>query len=567
MSKVLHRILYAGFAVLAFVLFQYQMVNGTVFYRKANENVIRLIPLEAPRGLIFDRNGVPLIRNKLLYDISVFTEGEKDKERKLRAAAAILSVSYEELVRNHRRNYVAPFVPTAIYSTDDKDLILSIGDRLPEGIMITLRARRSVIRPEEYAHVVGYVNKPSPKHLYLKEYGYGWREDIGYSGVEYQYNDYLRGVAGGMQAEVNARGRIINVIGEQLPQKGKDVYLTIDDRMQRIAYSHMKSYRGSLILMDLTDGGILAMVSTPSFDVNRYRDSSEYLSSVFKDKNLPTLNRPLQGAYPPGSIFKPVVALGALEGKKIDGKTQFLCPGVFHVGRAQFKCWSTHDWENVEDSLTHSCNVFYYTTGLRLGVEKIHDYALICGLGAKTGIDLPFEVEGTVPSTAWKRKVMRQPWYGGETVNFSIGQGYLLVTPIQAVRLMGFFATGGELITPRIARLIGNVPANYDQRSRYAADSRAMSLIRKGLRGVVGRSDGTSHDLDKLKLGIAGKTGTAQVSGKKSHGWFAGYFPHDAPRFVILVMLENIGTSHIAVDVTNAYLKQLKEEGLLGTDR
>ena len=376
------------------------------------------------------------------------------------------------------------------------------------------------------------------------------------------YNDYLRGISGGRQVEVNARGRVINIVADELPKKGKDIYLTIDSQLQAIAFDVMKKYRGSFIVMNVNTGAIVTMVTTPSFDVNKFRKSSSYLNSVFNNKERPTLNRPIQAAYPIGSVFKPVVAIAALETKKINDKSKFLCTGNFSLGRSRFKCNSQHDWQDVGDAIAHSCNVFFYNTGMRLGSDYLTDYGHMVGLGRKTNIDLPNEKEGIIPSKVWKRKRLKQKWYSGDTINMSIGQGYVNATPIQVAMLMSFFATGGVLVQPHVVETIEETTFKDYAVERYEIDRRMMYLVKDGLRRVVVDKKGTARDLRKLDMQIAGKTGTAQVSKKKAHGWFAGFFPYRDPQYSVVVMLENAGSSHVAVDVLSEIFTKAKENNI-----
>lgn len=561
--NTIKRIQVLGFLVLISGLAYLQLYKGTSLFERASKNYIRLVPQDAPRGIIYDRNSKPLVRNKLEYDISVFLKRRSDKREILEKVSDAIDVPLFELEEKFKKNYLAPFIPTSIYKTDDRIKILKLEEAGIDGCIIVTKGRRSLLDPEAFAHVVGYVNKPSKKHRFLRKYGYSLQENIGYSGVEEIYNAYLRGVYGGRQVEVNAQGKVVNVVAEELPRKGKDIYLTIDRDLQSLAYKSLKGYRGSIILMDVNDGSILVMASSPSFDVNLFRKSSSYINSVFKDKQLPLLNRPIQGLYPMGSVFKPVVALAGLTSKRVDDETKFFCTGVYNIGKARFKCHSVHDWENLGDAITHSCNVFFYNIGMRVGADMLADFGHYVGLGRKTNVDLPNEKAGVLPTAFWKKRKLKSGWYSGDTVNMSIGQGYMTATPLQVARLMGFFATNGKIVEPHVLNKIEAMELQKYEVIDIEPDLNSMYLIKDGLRRVVADKKGTARELKRLGMQIAGKTGTAQVSRKAAHGWFAGFFPYREPKYSVVVMLENAGSSHVAVDVLEKFLKQVKDKNLL----
>jgi len=558
---IIKRIKIAGFVILVCGLFYYQIIRGEYFSRKASSNYIRLIPKEAPRGLIFDRKGRLIVKNNLEFEVCLFSQ--KENEKVFENIAQILSTSPQVLKNNFRDNFVAPFTATVIYSTLNRNKILALQEQNIPQVTVRVRAKREAVSPYCFSHILGNTAKPSKEDIFLKKYGYIPQEEVGRSGIELSYDNYLRGKPGGLQVEIDSRGNLINFLGEKLPSPGKDIYTTLDVEIQTLAYEALKNHRGSLILMESESGKILSLVSRPSFNVNLFTEDKDYFREVNADKSKPLLNRPIQGKYPPGSVFKVVVALGALEEGKITRNKSFLCEEFFQLKAARFKCWSRHGWQDIVGGLLHSCNVFFYNTALLLGPEQICHYATLLGLGKKTDIDLPFENDGFLPTPKWKEKVLGDKWYPGDTLNLTIGQGYVLTTPIQIAKIMNFFATGDYLVQPYIVRKIDDLDIPIKKKEPLNMNTYNVELINEGLRGAVQNEEGTAHILKSLGMEIAGKTGTAQVSGRKSHAWFAGFFPYRRPRYTIVVMLENCGSSFEACRVVRSFLKSVKEKGIL----
>ena len=554
------RILFWGFFILICGMAYLQLYRGDLLEQRADENYIRLVPQPAPRGIIFDHKGRPLVRNKLEFQIALFLKKYSDKDELLKQISKVGGIDIQQLNKSFEKNYLAPFIPTVVYKTDDRMFALRLEEKRIDGCIILYQARRELIHPEAFSHVIGYVNKLSQKNVYLRKYGYGLEEEIGYTGVEQKYNDYLRGIPGGRQIEVNSRGKEINVVAEEMAKKGRDISLTLDYDLQTIAYEHLKGRRASFVLMNVKTGALLSLVSTPSFDVNKLRSVQGYAAEVFNDKNKPMLNRPVQASYPLGSVFKPVLALAALETGSINENTEYNCTGVYKLGRATFKCNAKygHGSENVRDAITHSCNVFFYNVGMRLGVDVMSDYGHMVGFGRLTNIDIPGEKSGILPGKYWKKHNLKTGWYGGDTVNMSIGQGYIEVTPIQVARMMSFFAGSGIMPDPYIVNDIGGLKINEYTPQKDIIDKPSLYIVRDGMRRVVADPRGTARELETLGMQIAGKTGTAQVAGKASHGWFAGFFPYRDPQYAFAIMIENAGSSHVAVDV----LKTIFEDAL-----
>ncbi|HEC68813.1 MAG TPA: penicillin-binding protein 2 [Candidatus Omnitrophica bacterium] len=560
MVLFLKRVKIIGFSLIVGGLIYYQLIKGDYFFNKSTSNYIRLIPQPALRGLILDRKGKVLVKNSLEFEVCVFLK--KPDVNLLEKLGRLLGTSSEVLEKNFKRNFIASFIPTPVFQTADRERILKLEEKNLPQVSIRLNPKRYVKPSYSISHIVGFVRKISKKDIFLKKYGYDFREEIGYAGLELFYDNYLRGKPGGLQIEIDARGRINRILGKKKPTSGKTLSLSLDIDIQNIAYQSLKGFRGSLVLMESSSGKILAMASRPSFNVNLFRESRDYFNRITKSRDRVLINRAIQGVYPLGSVFKTVVGLAGLEERKISKNSKFLCEGVFKFKDREFKCWTSHGWQDIVGGFLHSCNIFFYNTGLRLGSKIIEKYAYLLGLGRPTGIDLPFEKEGFVPSPE-KIKRLGKQWYPGDTLNLSIGQGYLLATPLQVAVVLNFFASRGWLIQPYLVEKIGDLNISLKKREFLGLNLANIELINKGLREAVRNKEGTAHILEDLNLEIAGKTGTAQVRGRKSHAWFAGFFPYKEPKYVIVVILENAGSSTNACKVAYNFLSQLKEKKLL----
>ncbi|MCM8771157.1 MAG: penicillin-binding transpeptidase domain-containing protein, partial [Candidatus Omnitrophica bacterium] len=306
--------------------------------------------------------------------------------------------------------------------------------------------------------------------------------------------------------------------------------------------------------------------SFPDFNPEIFFERSPLqLQKIFNDPDAPLLNRGISASYPPGSVFKLITAMAGLMSGKIGLSTTYHCPGNMRIGRRIFGCWDTHGTQNIFQAITHSCDVFFYHTALAVGPQNLYEYAVKFGLGRYTGIDLPGEVNGFIPSPASRKAKRNQGWFDGDTANFAIGQGEVLVTPLQAVRLMSVFANGGYLVTPYIVKSIDgkDVSSNRRRIQPVPVNRDYINIVYRALRGPVAEPGGTASILNIAKVAIAGKTGTAQASGGQPHSWFVGFFPYPNPKFAICVLLEHGGSSHYACMITKKIIERMIEENLL----
>jgi penicillin-binding protein 2 len=566
MDRLHSRLYLGGFVILFLSLFYYQVIRGDYYYNRATNNYLRTIPLSPIRGTIFDRNSLPIAYDRASFNIAVIPFEVKNKKDALfKKISNFLNYDLDVIRNNYRRKIKNFFSPVDIIVDIDKETALLLKEHFGKDILINSLPQRYYPFPYEFAHIIGYVKEVMSFYQYLKKYGYSPTHRVGFSGIEQYYDTYLRGEEGGDILEINAQGEVVGFLGERQALKGKDIYLTIDYKMQMAGYQSLKGRRGTIILMDSRKGEILSLVSSPSFNPNYFtkgKGVKKFLRSIYS----PLANRAIQGKYPLGSTFKPVVATAALEERKVSASTIFNCKGKISIKRTEFKCWTSHGPQNIYQALAHSCNVYFYNLGLRLKASSIAKWAKRFGLDSLSEIDLPYENKGFIPTPSWKSRKLNLRWFDGDTLNLSIGQGFIEATPLEAALAINVFANGGYLLRPYLVNKIGKVKSVIAARSYIGISKETLETVKKGLIATVEDEEGTAHILKDLNLKIAGKTGTAETTGK-SHGWFIGFFPYDNPKYTICVFLEHGGSSFQALKVTYSFLKTLKEEGYFSYSR
>ena len=567
--KTFHIIIVVLFLIPLLGLIHIQIFQGNFYYDLSKKNYIRLIPLEASRGKVFDRNGKVLIDNLPSFNLAILPQEFKQQDNTFLHLSKILKIDKTKLLSNFRKFYSAPFSPIIIAKniSKKKAILLEEKKSLLPGIFIQVKPKRLYPYGKICAHVLGYLGLiDRSKITRLKDYGYKIKDIIGYTGVEEYYDKYLRGEDGGIQVKVDHRGRQKRILGIRSAKKGRDLTLTIDIRIQQVAFESLSGYKGSIVVMDPHNGEILAMVSSPSFNPNIFNktDFDSKIKWLFKNPKAPLLNRSISGLYPPGSTFKMIAAVASLETDKLSTQRKFYCPGKLDIGNAEFECWSEHGSQNLEDAIVHSCNVFFYKLGLMVGPGLLNRYAVEFGLGRLSGVDLPYELKGFVSNPGKSKLLKKSKWYDGDTANFSIGQGELLVTPIQMVRLMASVVNGGRLVTPHLLRLPDNNHlSKHSSFIKLNLKRENLKLLKLYLRKAVADSTGTAHILNLTNLTVGGKTGTAQTARRKSHAWFVGFCPFEVPKIVFCVVLEHGGSSYNACLVTKRLLRRLMDENLL----
>ena len=560
------------FSLLALSLFRLQIVRGGYFRSLSEKNRLRLVSLEAPRGKIEDRTGKILASSRLSFNCTAFLREKPSRIKKsFERLATILGEDVETLEERYRRKKAGAYQSVVLAEDIPLAQAVAIEEQLNlmPGLMIETRPLRTYPYAEATAHLTGYIGPQTQEESEESEFhGYRSSDWVGRDGLEKTYESYLRGHSGGLQLEVDSRGQYLKVLGVKEPKEGRDLRLSIDADIQDYAYKQLEGKRGAVAVLDLASGGLLALVNAPSYDSNLFsssrgrKDVGKYLT----DESAPMMNRATQGQYPPGSIFKVVTALAALEPKKTSLNSSFNCPGFMMVGGKRFGCWKEggHGQQNLYEAYAHSCDVFFYMTGRAAGAEAIHQKAVEFGYSLASGIDLPGEKKGHVPSKEWKKRRLHAGWYDGDTMNFSIGQGYLLVTPIQALGMIAAMAEDGQRIKPHLVDKIDGITVAERHSTSMNASPEYIAAVKRGLEEVVNSSTGTGRLAKIPGVRVAGKTGTAETHKDRTHAWFVGYAPAEKPKIAFVVFLEFGGHGGLeAATLANALLLEIKRLGYL----
>lgn len=550
-------------------LSQLQIIDTFKYQQLAEENSIRLINTSAQRGRIYDRDGRALVKDIFSFDVSVIPQEIKDKDKMFIWLSEISQLPKDDILRNYRRNYKNPFMPVNLISRIDKKLAIKVEEnrlRFP-GMLVTPDYKRSYIYDDFASHILGYIGPLAEGRLSrLRKYGIKTEEIGGKYGIEKFYDMYLKGISGGMQIEVDNLGRQLRVLGLREASKGKNIFLTIDYELQRFIEELLEQNKGAITILNPNTGEILAMSSFPDFNPNlfinpRTENESLELSRLLTSRDAPFLNRNIRGLYPAGSIFKLIMAIGALDSGLININTRFNCEGYIKLGGRKFRCWleREHGNLNLVQAIARSCNVFFYKLGLKLGVDNIYNYAKKLGLGDLTNIDLPIESVGIVPNESWKGKFLNENWYKGDTLNISIGQGYLLVTPLQILRAVSAIANGGYLIQPYLVKRIEDVNVSRHTMIPVGIDKKILDIVKRGMLEAVSTSQGTGRRAEVEGVRLCGKTATVQTSRGESHALFVGFTPMERSEYVFIVLLEHAGKGGFkAADFASKIVEFLK---------
>jgi penicillin-binding protein 2 len=536
--------------ILAVRLWQIQMVQGEYFLRLAEENRLRVTGVAAPRGLIRDRKGRPLILNRPAFTVSILPTELRSPEEVLPRVAHRLGMSVPEIMAKLEAARERPFEPVRLRRDVPKEAVAALEeDRIDlPGVLVQVEPVRAYPYGTVAAHLLGYLGEISDRDLAsLRAQGYEAGDLIGKDGVERVYDRFLKGRSGVIQAEVDANGRPLRVVGTTPPVPGDTLTLGIDLDVQKAAEAALGTRIGAVVAMDPRDGTIVALVSHPAFDPNLFATgiTSGAWTHLLRDPTQPLLDRAIQGGYPTGSVFKIVTATSALELGLVRPDSRFFCPGYYNLNGHIFHDHEAHGNISFLEGIAQSCNVVFWTLARPVGPEHLARYARQYGLGQLTGIDLVQESAGIIPDPAWKARVWKQPWYAGETLNTAVGQGYMLATPLQVARMLAAVANGGRLVTPHIAVDITTPRGDSVRRvspppaGEAHVSAQTMAILHAGLAAVV--SHGTAAAIQIPGLSVAGKTGTAENPHGKPHAWFAGYAPVDSPRLVVVALVENVG--------------------------
>ena len=571
-----------AFAVLAARLYFLQVSEADKYKMMSDENRISTRFLLAPRGTIYDRNGEVIAKNEQNFQAVIIAEQTPDIEETLERFKQIIPLSEDEEkkvvsdIKNKRR-----FIPVKLkdnLSWNDVSAILLHAPDLP-GVEITEGLSRRYPLGDLYAHVLGYVGPVSEADkkdnpLYMVP---GFK--IGKSGLERSMDYKLQGKSGTVKLEVNAYGRVMKEIERNPGVQGDSLKLTVDSRLQKAAFEAFGEHSGAAVVLDVRTGEILAMVSTPAFDPNMFTNGISYKqwNELLNNERSPLIDKAVSGQYSPGSTFKIVVALAALEAGVIDADTRFYCAGATEIGNIRFHCWNHygHGSLNVVEALKYSCDIFFYETALRVGVDRIRNMALKLGMGEVLNVGLDNEKAGLIPSKSWKKARYGTQWAPGDSANTGIGQGYVLVTPMQLVTMLARVVNGGYAVTPTF---IKPRKKELEQIKRLKISRRNIELVKQGMFEVVNGVGGTAKrakfNIDGAKMG--GKTGTTQVrriSMKerktgvirdeylpwklRNHAWFMGFTPVDNPRYAVAVIVEHGSSgSGVAAPIASKILQE-----------
>lgn len=577
--------------ILIFGLWRLQVLDVDNYRSLAEANRIRKVPVLAPRGRIFDRDGRLIVDNYSSTSCFLIRDQIRDADSELPKIAAGLHIPLEQLQATLRRFSAAPkYQPIPIkqdITPDEQAFIAAHRDGLPE--LETLEEQRRLYPRDGFAaHLIGYVGEVSEAML-EKDSRYDFYQPgdvVGQSGVESTYDSYLRGVDGSRDVIVNSHGKEVGQLGQELATPGHDLHLTIDLDVQMAAEKALEGKNGAIVAMDPHTGEVLAMVSRPSFDPNQFsvRVSHSYWNSILDNPDHPLLNKAIQAQLAPGSTFKIIMSVAGLE----EGIAQNLhvnCQGGASFYGQFHACDAHHGSVDINNAIPYSCDTFYYNLADRLGIDKIAEYAKSLGISQKTGIDLPQEATGTMPSTAWKLKTQHERWYPSEAISVGIGQGAVTASPIQLARAIGGIASGGVLHRPHVilpgqidaqteAAILDSFPGSAEKRISMRPDT--WQTVTEGMAAVTSAS-GTASLAHLEGIDFAGKTGTAQVMShaalaktSKGHNtepnaWFVGIAPRRNPDIVVAVLFEH-GTwgkysAKIAAQVVDEFVnKQRKND-------
>ncbi|MGB0571842.1 MAG: penicillin-binding protein 2 [Alphaproteobacteria bacterium] len=554
-------------------MYYLQVVESERYHMLAEENRINMRLLPPSRGRVIDRFGVPIAVNHQNYRVLLKAENAPDVSAVLDRLSMIIPISDDEkarVLKEIRRR--KKFVPVTVREFLDWEDVAQLEVNTPDlpGIDIDVGERRFYPNGEAGAHILGYVGSPRPQDLsgdpLLELPGF----KVGRSGVELSFDLPLRGRAGASQIEVNSVGRVIRELDRQDGDPGQDVVLTIDMALQQEAMKRLGDEAGSVVVMDVETGGVIVQASTPSFDPNAFTEglSTAQWRAVADNERAPLRNKALAGEYAPGSTFKMIVALAALQAGLVTPETDYFCPGFLEVGDGKFHCWRRqgHGHVNLDRGIAESCDVYFYEVARRVGIDNIARMANKFGLGAELGMDMPGERAGLIPSKAWKRAVIGQPWVFGETLVAGIGQGFITTTPMQLATMTARMVNGGKAVSPHLAR---DVVVRDTLAARVLAETETIDVDPRHLKSVMDAMTlvtespaGTAHAARIMTRGLSmgGKTGTAQVrritqrerdggviKNKdlpwrfRDHALFVGYGPVKAPRYSISVVVEHGG--------------------------
>jgi penicillin-binding protein 2 len=553
-----------AFLLLVIRLWHLQILRAEDYLAKSESNRLRFVPVAASRGAVMDRSGTILVSNRPSFSLAVIQQEVTDKEALLTLLSELLGLDRAEMAerweKNKGRAKYYPIVLASNISRDQVEIVEENRLRLP-GIEIEMKPVREYASGQLAAHLLGYIGEVSEKELNskgLEEYNPG--DYIGKNGIERALEKDLHGLDGGRQLEVDARGRILRTVSESYPKVGNSIVLTIDAALQKQAEHSFGEQAGAAVVMDVTNGEILAFVSNPTFDPSLFSGKlpADIWQGYLEDKRHPLENKALSGQYPPGSTFKMITALAGLQNNMVDDSTSIYCNGSYKLGNSTFNCWNKkgHGATNLHKALRESCDVYFYQLGEKLGVDKIAAAAHSFRLGTPLGVELLNEKSGLIPTSAWKQKRFGKQWYHGETLSVAIGQGAVLLTPIQLASMTATIANEGTIYRPHLVKRIVDADGKTLKEARTeiigtaSFSKESFRLVKQGMLAVVNEPGGTGSVARMYDVKVAGKTGTSQVvklGGSKQntqyqyrdHALFVAFAPFEKPEIAVAVVVEH----------------------------
>jgi penicillin-binding protein 2 len=556
--------LFGVFIALLFVglvtrLWVMQIVNGDDYLAAAAANQARLIRTSAPRGTIVDSQGVLLATNRSRFAVYATPDVLKSNVE-LTRLGELLHDSADDIRQTIKDTQQNPYDPLRIALDIPIETVTKIEENRPflPGVSTQPDPVRWYPRGTLAAHVLGTMGRINETEFKDPKYAKYFRDDfLGKTGIERQYEQFLHGQPGGTKVQIDARGRKVKVLETVPADPGAEITLALNARVQAAAEKVFaeRHFIGAAVAIDPRTGGIIAMASAPTYDPDKFATGikAEDWNPLNTNKDKPLINRSLDAMYPPGSTFKPIVAAAGLQSGAITTHTTAFCPGAYYLGRARFGCWQTHGTVDFYEAVAKSCDVFFYIAGQKIGPDRMSQYAKAFGLAEKTGVDLPSEDIGSIPSPAWKEKKFKRygpdfdQWFGGDTLHMAIGQGDVLTTPLQMARVSATLANGGDVLRPYLVDRITDSQtgailfSNERTVVRHVPVSDInMQAVRDAMRYTV--TNGTGKSVDFPQVAVAAKTGSAQVHGKaKTHGWFICFAPYDHPTIAIAAVVEQGG--------------------------
>ena len=590
-----HLDIFISFVILAFALligklFLLQAVQGSAHLSLAEGNRIRIRSIPAPRGIIYDQSGKPLVSNIARYDLAIIPadlpKSKDDRGKEYSLISEKTNIPEDEISNGIEKKGLFSIDPIILIENipQEKAFYYQVEFQDLFGIQVISQPIRKYEVSNSLSHILGYIGKISKDEL-NKNQDYRMTDWVGKSGIEKTYEADIKGTTGQEQVEIDAKGRLQRIIANIPPIQGNNIYLNLDYSIQEAGYKALadsvKNFgngKGVAIALNPKDGSIYSLISLPDYDTNAFISGDKnMINDLFNNKDLPLLNRVVSGQYPPGSTIKPIYAVAALQENVVTPSFAIDTPPEIRIGEYVFSDWKDHGLTDIKKAIAESNNIFFYALGggwdkiKGLGIKRMEEWLKKFGFDSKTNIDLTGEAEGFVPNPNWKKEKKKEPWYIGDTYHLSIGQGDLSITPIQLATAMSTIVNSGNLVTPHLGNKIIDVNNKEIRKIAGALKTEKivsqnnLNVVRDGMRQTV--ESGSAKNLQNLtglngqKITSGGKTGTAQSNNKdKTHAWFVGFAPADNPEILVAVLIEEGGEGHtaavpVAKEMLRAYFK------------